>query len=256
MVENRELKVIPIEKLVPLEVNVRKMTDEEFNLLCQSLEENGYVEPIQVVQYGEPPNEVYKIVNGNHRFEALRDVFGWREFPCIVVGKDWDDLKFWREVFRLNNVRGDWDKVEAGKKLWELYEKLKDRYDKEEIKRMLGFAGTRTLFDKILERATKGLPEEVRKEVKKRKEEIETIEDLSRIIHDAFRKYGRSLDFNFIVFSYGGKEHLMVKADNETWALAKFLVGECSRREIDVNEVLHALLDKERVIDILKGIGR
>ena len=106
-VEKKPTVVVGIEKIVPLEENVRVMTDEEFNALCRSLEENGYVEPIQVVKYGKEPDEYYKVVNGNHRFEALRDVFGWREFPCIVVGEDWSDEKFWSEVFRLNNIRGD-----------------------------------------------------------------------------------------------------------------------------------------------------
>lgn len=246
---------IPIEKIEPLKENVREMTDEEFNLLCMSIEEDGYIEPIQVVQYGDEPNEKYRIVNGNHRFVALKDVFGVSEIPCIVIGKNWDDEKFWSEVFRLNSIRGDWNKVVAGKKLWELREKLKEKYSDDEIKRKLGFAGDNTLFDKVFKKIKKELPKNLADELEKRKEEIETIEDLSRVIHEIFRRHGETVQQHYLVFTYGGTEHMLIRADSDLWSNLKFLDSEVRRKKLNMVKVLEKLIEKDRIIEVTKDEG-
>lgn len=248
----REYKVVPIEKIRPIEENIRKMTDEEFNLLCKSIQENGFVEPIQVVEYETADGDVYyRIVNGQHRFEALRDVFGVKEVPVIVVGKNWDETRYWMEVIRLNNIKGDFDPVALTKKILEIREKTKNLYDLDELKRRLGFAGKRTAFDKIFENVKKTLPPYMRKKLEEKKKDIETVEDLSRIINELFRRHGKTLDRNYMIFTFGGKDHIMIRCDAELWSKINMLVDLVEEKGWNMTAVMSRLLEYENIAELM-----
>lgn len=247
---NREYKVVPIEKIKPIEGNIRKMTDEEFNLLCKSIEENGFVEPIQVVEY-EEDGGYYRIVNGQHRFEALRDVFGVKEIPVVVVGKNWDDTRYWMEVIRLNNIKGDFDPVLLTKKVLEIREKTKNLYDLDELKRKLGFAGAKTKFDKIFEDVKKSLPPEMRKKLESSKKEIETVEDLSRVISEIMRRHGKTVDKNYLIFTFGGKDHLMVRCDSELWSKISMIKDMVEERGLNMAGVFNKIFDIGHVVEVI-----
>mgnify|MGYP000023416119 CR=1 FL=1 len=237
--EAKEIMWIPIEKIILPEENVRKMTAEQFNLLCQSIAENGYVELIQVVKYGDK----YKVVNGVHRFLALRDVFGWKEVPCIVVGENWDEVRYWSEVVRLNAIHGDFDIVALTKKVNEI--RRRTNWDIEELRRRLGFDSKNKLIKRILSQVENTLPPEAKKKLKKTKKEIETIEDLSRIIHEIMKKYGSTLDKNFMIFSFAGKEHMLVICDAELWNLVQALADTVVDKEADMREAFKRMIKRE-----------
>jgi len=249
-VKEGEILDIDVSNIEEIEGNVREMTDEEFNLLCQSIEDNGYVEPIQVVKYGDK----YKVINGNHRFVALRDVFGVKKVKCVVIGENWDEDKFWLEVFRLNNIKGSWEVVSAGKKILELREKFKDKYSEAELKRKLGFSGT-SLYDKVISKLTRGMPKELVEELKNRKNEIETIEDLSRVLHDIFRRHGQTVNQNYLVFTYGGSEHLLVKADSKLWSKIKLIEREVNTSGKDMCDVMTKLFTDDAILNAVGDKG-
>jgi len=238
-----EIKEIEVENILPIPEEIRTMTPDEFNLLCQSLRENGYVEPIQVIEDGEGK---YRIVNGMHRFQALKEVFEWKKIPCIVIGKmgdgKWDETKYWTEVIRLNNIRGKFDLVALSKKVMELREKTKDLYDVDELKRKLGFAGSKTTFDKIIGQVEKSLPPELAKKLRKSKKEIETMEDLSVVLNGLMKQYGKTLENNFLLFSWGGKDVLMVKCSNKLWSELEKLKDEVVNKNLDMTKVFEKIV--------------
>jgi len=256
---NEEVKVskrreIDADLIVKQEENLRVMTDEEFNLLCQSIRENGYCEPIQVVGYTEDAAEKsewhrryagkFLIVNGNHRYEALTKVFGMKKIPCEVLGWNWDEDRYWQEAIRLNNIRGEFDKVALAKAVIKLYERLKKKYDKDTIKRKLGFAGAKTQFDYILAQVEKTIPPEIKKKLKSTKRELETIEDLSNVLNDLFRKYGKTVENHWMYFVFGGKEHVMIKCDATLWSLVKALMTEIEINDLDAREVFAEMIKR------------
>jgi ParB-like chromosome segregation protein Spo0J len=243
-VEFGEYQVVPIEKLKPLDVELRIMTPEEFNLLCQSIREGKFTEPLRVVKDGD----VYRILDGNHRYLALRDVFKAREVPCIVLGemgKEYDELRFWQEAIRVNNIKGEFNPAALTKKVIEIYEKLKHRYDPDEIKRKLGFAGKKTAFEKIVQQVEKTLPAEMRRRFREAAREIGSIEDLSKVLNTLFQQYGKTLDCNFMLFVWGGRECVMVRCDSELWSLVKLFFEQLEAKKQDARAVFKAFFKRE-----------
>jgi len=248
----REIKEVPVSQIIPLEENIREMSDEEFNALCKSIEENGYAEPIQVV---ETPDGKYRIVNGQHRYEALVNVFGVDTVTVIVLGrmckegedpeKDgcWDEYRYWAEVIRLNNIRGDWKKPALAKKIFELWEYYKKKgYDRLDLKERLGFTGAKTFFDKLFEDVKKSLPKDIAEELEKKKDKIDTVEDLSRIINEIMRKSGNTVKYGYLIFSLGGKQHILVRALPELFSVVRDILDYCKYNGRNASEVLYELL--------------
>ena len=249
---DKRVEVVPVSKIEPIPENVREMTEEEFNALCRSIEENGYVELIQVV---ELPNGKYRIVNGQHRFEALVNVFGLTEIKVVVLGRMcrenedperdncWDEARYWTEVIRLNNIRGDWLKPELAKKilwLWEYYKKK--GYDKERLKEKLGFTGSRTLFDKVFEQVKNAVPPEIRKRLEENKDKITTVEELSKVLNEIMKKYGSTLDSGFIIFEFAGAEHILVKSTPELYETVRMVAEAARDNGVSVADVLYRML--------------
>ena len=101
-----EIRWVDVDKIEFDEsVNLRSMTEDEFRLLVRSIAENGYVEPIQVVEYDG--GKRFRVLNGFHRFKVLTDVFSMKTFPVVVVGRDWDEERFLQEMIRLNSIHGE-----------------------------------------------------------------------------------------------------------------------------------------------------
>jgi len=248
-VEYGQFQMIPIEKLRPLDIELRMMTSEEFNLLCQSIREGKFSEPIRVVKDGD----FFRILDGNHRYMALRDVFHAKEVPCIVLGemgKDYDELRFWQEAIRVNNIKGEFNPAALAKKVIEIYEKLKVKYDADEIKRKLGFSGKKSEFEKILQQVEKTLPSEMKKKFREAAREIGSIEDLSKVLNALFREYGKSLECNFMVFVWGGKECVMVRCDSELWSLVKMFFERVEAEKKDVRAIFKQFFKKELGLDV------
>jgi hypothetical protein len=235
---HRDYVEIDIEDLIPLEVDLREMTEEEENLLAQSIRETGMVEPLQVVKY----DSKYKIVNGMHRFRILTEVFGMKKIPCIIVGEEWDDIRFWQEAIRLNNIRGEFNPVALAKKVIELYEKTKDMYDKDTLKRKLGFSGNKSQFEKIFDDVAKSLPPEIKKKLNKVRNEIDTIEDLSNVLKTLFKQYGKTLEENYMIFTWGGREVLLVRCDSELWEIVKLFEKYVSDKHLNMRDVFKEML--------------
>ena len=68
-------ETLPLSLLVPQDINPNKMSDREFNLLCDNMTKVGFVGPIFVrpIEGGK-----YRIIGGYHRYKAAQ-----------VLGMDW-----------------------------------------------------------------------------------------------------------------------------------------------------------------------
>jgi len=119
-----EIRRIALSLIRENDYNPNEMKPAVFESLVASIRDNGFVQPILV----KPDGEFYVIVDGAHRFRALKKL-GRMEADCVIVPEN----TIAAELFTLsmNRLRGRMDKFrEAG-----ILENLKD----EEIERYLAY---------------------------------------------------------------------------------------------------------------------
>lgn len=105
----QELTSIPITLLDPFAFgNPRSMQPRMKEVLNSSLGEFGIVEPIIVRKSKATPGR-YEILNGHHRFDALKEM-GASQATIAVVDMP-DDIKARALVLAVNRIGADWDYV-------------------------------------------------------------------------------------------------------------------------------------------------
>jgi len=160
-----EIRWVDVDKIEFDEsVNLRSMTEDEFRLLVRSIAENGYVEPIQVVEYDG--GKRFRVLNGFHRFKVLTDVFSMKTFPVVVVGRDWDEERFLQEMIRLNSIHGEF----IPERVMEAVKRINSRsqYSQEELRQKLGFSVRGKMYRRLIRSLVESLPEGLRDEVQEK----------------------------------------------------------------------------------------
>lgn len=195
---------IPIGAVRPNDWNPNKLDDVNFSRLANDVQDLGFLQPILVAAQ---PDGTYRIVDGEHRYEAAK-LMDFTEVPCVVVTGEFaeDETRQKFQTMRMNMIRGDLDK----RKFMSLVEDLATTMPIEEIAEGMAYDdvdGLRALIND----ARKDLPPELRKEFDKAKEEIKTVDDLSMVLNRLFTKYGRTVPYNYMIIDFGGKEHLWVR---------------------------------------------
>jgi ParB/RepB/Spo0J family partition protein len=106
-------ELISVEKIDKNEWNPNVMQDAEYLALKQDMQTNGPrgVDPILVSPFacffpGEPVNERFVIVDGEHRWRIAKEL-GWKEILCEVREVTEDDAK--AICYRRNRERGNID---------------------------------------------------------------------------------------------------------------------------------------------------
>jgi len=232
---------LPLNELTANNWNPNEMSSDEFNRLCENIEDDGFLAPIQAVPVDEDGENIQfdedvspadmveemdhaRIVGGEHRWSASK-VVGLTELPVILVpnkDEEWEKLA----TVRMNAISGSMDPIQFA----ELVEEQREKYDDDRLKHMLGFAGDDTLFDNVLDDIKENVPEEVKEELEEAEDEIETIEDLSEVLNRIFREHGEELDYHFITFAYGGKDNVLYQTDDDLWS-----------KVIDINDRMKSL---------------
>ncbi|MEM4458305.1 MAG: ParB/RepB/Spo0J family partition protein [Candidatus Caldarchaeum sp.] len=184
-----EIIEVRLDEIEPMPIKIRKMDREEKILLVRSIRENKYVEPIQVCKYTvkvdwvrrDPP--FYLIVNGQHRFEVIRDVFAPETIKVVLLGENWDEAKYWTEAIRLNNIRGDYDLAVLADRVKFLASKL-DKAN-EGLREVLGFTSRDKIFMKTLKALGRYIPEEKKKQLKEKVEKGMSYQELTTELQNA-----------------------------------------------------------------------
>lgn len=164
--EFKKVLTVPISKILPIPENVRRMNKTEYELLKRSIREVGFADPIQVIELRDGN---YRVLNGQHRLDALKDL-GFTEAQVIVVGREcgegeswlergddcYDELRYWINVFRLNNIMGKWIVPRAAMRIADIIKAVKDRKAPDELKAMLGFTGRSSIYDRVVKELVEG----------------------------------------------------------------------------------------------------
>ena len=68
--------------------------------------------------------------------------------------------------------------------------------------------------------------------------EARTVNDLERIIQHLFQEHGDSIKFNFMVFTWGGKEHVYIAMSKKVHQALNKIMAAAKKSSIDINELI------------------
>lgn len=232
-----DVRLIPIEEIDENDWNPNAMPDDAFNRLCAEIENVGFIDPIQVVPVD---GGRYRILGGAHRYGAAK-VLGMEKVPAVVLSQEkWKDVDLQKFVtVRLNMLRGKMNP----EKFIKLYEEMAAKYGADALQNLMGVVEvdawaklTGGVADAL---RGSGLPKEVLDKFEDSAKELRTVDGLSHVLNQLFTDYGDTLRQNFMVFTYGSKEHLFVACDGETYREAKAIADRSKGAKVDINEIFH-----------------
>jgi len=94
-----KIKYVSLDKLKPNEYNPNRQSEDEFELLCRSMEEDGFTQPIIATMDGT-------IVDGEHRWRAAH-ALKMKDIPVVFV--DYTEAQRKIATLRHNRARGSED---------------------------------------------------------------------------------------------------------------------------------------------------
>ena len=207
MPEVKETVLIDTGEIRPNEWNPNEMAATDFNALVENMDEIGVVQQVLVAPLDDDPEGYkYRIVDGEHRFEAMR-LSDTPQIPCVIVDIDEDAQKF--QTVKMNKLRG---KLNKGKFI-NLVQDLTSRHGVEEVAARMAFTDP-TELEALIENVRKDLPPEMQNEFDAATKEIQSVDDLTLVLNRLFTQYGDTLPYNFMIMDFGGKDHLWVRFDN------------------------------------------
>ncbi|MGB5215076.1 MAG: ParB/RepB/Spo0J family partition protein, partial [Anderseniella sp.] len=203
-----DVRELDIESIESNAWNPNKMGEDAFNRLVKEIEDVGFLDPVQVV---ELDTGKFRLLGGEHRLEAMRTL-GRASVPAVVLkGEKWKDEDLQKMVtVRLNVLKGNLDPGRMAL----LYDEMAAKYGDDALQDLFAYTD-KGAFDKMLagiQRGLKsaGLPKQAQKKFNAATKEIKSVEDLSMILNDMFSKYGDTVEQDFMVFTYGKKDHVYV----------------------------------------------
>ena len=242
---------VEVAKLIPNESNPNEMTGAEFDLLTESLEEDGILDVLTVVPLSDGQ---FKIVSGEHRWRSAR-VLGWETVPAVVLsGEKWKDDDFQNAAMvKMNVLHGNM----SPDKFFRLWRDMNTRKKSDVIQKMMGFAKKESLEKLIGSYSDKmkkaGVPKKKIKEFEDATKEVETVEDLNNILHRIFRKAGDNLKSNFMVFTAKGGRYLYVICDDLLWKAVKEMTDHMEEFELNAQEVFSQLMENWKELPCFGG---
>lgn len=230
---------LPIDSLLPNELNPNEMSEQEFNMLYDNVEKVGITDPILVRPLGDPGaiNCTYKIVGGHHRWEVAK-LLGFETVPVTIINDpdfDEDAEKF--QVVRHNVIRG---KLSPAKFLT-LYKSLESKYSEQMAQEMFGFASEEE-FKRLIQSTANSLPPDMKKEFMAASKELKTVDDLAGLLNRLFTAYGDTVPYGYMIFDYGGHDHVWLRMKKHQRDHFASFANYCVGYEVEAGLVMSGVL--------------
>jgi len=237
-----DVQRIPVDELEPTSSNPNEMNSEEFDMLVENIRENGFIDFPQVVPMTDGS---YRIIGGEHRWQAAK-ALGMPEVPCVVLSAErWEDQDLQEfTVVRLNQLHGRTNP----EKMVALYRKMAAKYGDKALRRMFAYTD-KTGWQKIIKQMKKGmkaagLPKTAQDKFDNATKDTKSVKDLGHVLNHLFHEYGDTLEYSFMVFDFGGKEHLYVALSKKSKKVMDRVVEVCRSWGRDLNEVIAEVTGK------------
>ena len=239
------LQEIPVDDLRPNPWNPNEMDDETFNRLAEELNPEtgtGFIDPIQVVPMDDGS---FQIIGGEHRWRVAK-VLGFATVPAVVMDTSkWSDEDLRKFVTtRLNALRGNVNP----EKFMKLYMDLASRHEAEALQALMGFTDEE-VWSKLTKSVREGLKDaglgkDALKKFDEATAELKTVDDLAGILNRIFTEHGDDLKHHFLVFAFGGKDHLYIEFhDAKRFKVVRTKVETIRGSDLHADEVVFCLLD-------------
>lgn len=251
--KDMDIKRIEIDpnSLVGAEWNPNKMEEAEFSLLKEQIKEIGFIDPPTVVEVEDANKKVfYRILGGHNRVAAAKEL-KIKKIPVDVLqGERWKDEDLQKlQTVRLNVLHG---KVNP-EKMVALYNEMAGKYGDSATK-MLGYAkdhGLKKMIKQVQGDLAKTLAPDLAAQFQEQAKEAKTVGDLERIIQNLIAQSGETAKYGFVVFSWGGKEHIYVAMSDKTREAMKKIVRSSRSKKVDINEIIEeAIADAARNLEM------
>ena len=240
---NTDLDIVRIEvapeDLVANDWNPNEMPPEEFELLKEQIKEVGFIDPPTVVEVEDDRgNSYYRLIGGYHRAAAAKEL-GLRTIPVdLLLDSKWQDEDLQKfQTVRLNVIHG---KMKP-EKFVPLYEEMAKKYGQDKVTRLMGYTkddGIRKMVKAVAKSMQDSLPPDMAEQFQEQAREARTVGDIERIIQQLFQEHGDSVKYNFMVFAWGGKEHIYIAMSKSTREALKKIMKASRKHEVDINEYI------------------
>lgn len=244
--------VLSPKELVGAEWNPNEMSKEEFGLLCETIEEVGFLDPPTVAEVEDDKgNTFYEIVGGHSRAAAAIEV-GLKSIPVdVLVGDKWQEVDLRKfQNMRLNVIHGKMNP----EKFVGLYNEMAEKYGQDRVGRMMGYVkddGIKKMIKEVAKGVKDTLSPELSEKFEEQAREARTVGDIERIIQALFQEHGDSVKYNFMVFTWGGKEHIYVAMSKQVREAMKKIMKVSRNAEIDINEIIG-----DAIVGVAKAITK
>ena len=104
--ERLDVTYVPVTDVIPNDYNPNRQSDHDFELLCRSMTEDGFTQPVVVVKSKDGVEAPYTVVDGEHRWRAAQAI-GLTEIPIVVTPMTLEQAKI--ATLRHNRARGSED---------------------------------------------------------------------------------------------------------------------------------------------------
>lgn len=235
--EYPRVETLPLTSLVKNSANPNEQDERTFNALVESVQEEGWVEPMATVV--PLPDGTYEIVGGHHRFDAAT-ILDLDEGPCWVLDPEkFDkDRRDWTMV-KVNVLKGKLNPA----KFTALYERMVKEYGQEALQALMGFT-SEDAFKSLYRDVKRALPPQLAKALDEQAGEIKTIDDLSLVLNRLFREHGETLPSDFMVFSWGGKDVLWVRAEKPLFDAVRRIADATAKRGDSLADVFQEMISE------------
>jgi hypothetical protein len=236
--------------LVASEWNPNEMSPDEFKLLKSQIKEVGFIDPPTVVEVeGKKGDRFYRIIGGHHRVAAAKELKISKIPVDVLQGDRWKDEDVCKmQIVRMNVLHGKMNP----EKMVALYNEMASKYG-DSVGKMLGYAsdaGLKKMIKQVQGDLAKTLEPELAKQFKEQAKEAKTVDDLEKIIQKLMSDSGDTSKHGFVVFSWGGKEHVYVSMSDRVRDAMKKIVRSSRNNKIDINEIIEEfIVDAARDLD-------
>jgi len=231
------IETVDLNLVDDFEGNPNEMDSKTFSALVDEIAENGWLVPIQIA--GPYDDGRYRMIGGHHRKKAAI-ILGYEAVPAVIVDPNvFDEDRQEVQVVKQNILHGDLNPA----KFTDLFNKLAKKYDAEMVRTMMGFTRT-DAFNRVYLDAKKALPPEMAEKLEAVRQELKTVDDLSLALNKLFTEYGDTLDANYMVFTFGGRENLMVQMQQPgSFKRMKRFFEWCQQNNLKADEQLMTRMD-------------
>lgn len=226
---------LPVDEIIPNPDNPNEMNKKEFALLMDSIKQVGFIDPPQVI---EQDDGRFMIVGGEHRWRAAVEL-GMKRIPVdVLMGDKWTDpdmLDFM--TVRLNVLHGKMNP----EKFLKVYKRACEKFGREEVAKYMGYTnedGIKKLIGVMAKTMKESLPPEMAQQFEEEAKKAKTVGDLTNIVNRLFEEYGDTMKHNFMVFSWGAKEHVYIAMNKEVHVAMKKIMKLARKNEVDINELI------------------